>query len=37
VPLDPFPTLVRADAEANRIEAFAAAHPDRVAPAAATG
>ena len=31
VPLDPFPTLVRADAEANRIEAFAAAHPDRVA------
>ena len=33
VPLDDFPTLVRADAEANRIEAFAAAHPDRVAPA----
>ena len=32
VPLDPFPTLVRADAEANRLEAFAAAHPDRVAP-----
>jgi maleylacetoacetate isomerase len=31
VPLDQFPTLVRADAEANRIEAFAAAHPDRVA------
>ena len=31
VPLDDFPTLVRADAEANRIEAFAAAHPDRVA------
>ncbi len=33
VDLDPFPTLVRADAEANRIEAFAAAHPDKVAPA----
>jgi maleylacetoacetate isomerase len=27
-----YPTLVRADAEANRLEAFAAAHPDRVAP-----
>ena len=37
VPLDDYPTLVRADAEANRIEAFAAAHPDRVAPAATTG
>ena len=34
VPLDGFPTLVRADAEANRLEAFAAAHPDRVAPQA---
>ncbi len=33
VDLDPVPTLVRADAEANRIEAFAAAHPDKVAPA----
>jgi len=32
VPLDDFPTLVRADAEATRLEAFAAAHPDRVAP-----
>jgi maleylacetoacetate isomerase len=32
--LDDFPTLVRADAEANRLEAFAAAHPDRVAPPA---
>jgi maleylacetoacetate isomerase len=32
VPLGDFPTLVRADAEANRLEAFAAAHPDRVAP-----
>ncbi|HEX8061947.1 MAG TPA: maleylacetoacetate isomerase [Allosphingosinicella sp.] len=31
-PLDAYPTLVRADAEANRLEAFAAAHPDRVAP-----
>lgn len=31
VPLDDFPTLVRADAEANRLEAFAVAHPDRVA------
>ncbi len=31
VPLDAFPTLVRADAEASRLEAFAAAHPDRVA------
>jgi maleylacetoacetate isomerase len=30
--LDDFPTLLRADAEANRIDAFAAAHPDRVAP-----
>ena len=32
VPLDAFPTLVRADAEAAGLEAFAAAHPDRVAP-----
>ena len=30
VPLDDYPTLVRADAEANKLEAFAAAHPDRV-------
>ncbi len=30
VPLDGYPTLVRADAEANRLEAFAAAHPERV-------
>ena len=37
VPLDAYPTLVRADAEANRLEAFAAAHPERVAPAAASG
>jgi len=34
VPLDDYPLLVRADAEANTLEAFAAAHPDRVAPAA---
>ena len=34
VPLDSFPTLVRADAEAAGLEAFAAAHPDRVAPEA---
>jgi maleylacetoacetate isomerase len=31
VPLDPYPTLVRADSEACRLEAFAAAHPDRSA------
>ena len=37
LPLDAFPTLVAADAEANRLDAFAAAHPDRVAPAPATG
>lgn len=35
--LDPWPTLVRADAEAAALRAFAAAHPDRVAPAAASG
>ena len=29
VPLDGYPTLMRADEEANRLEAFAAAHPDR--------
>jgi maleylacetoacetate isomerase len=34
VPLDDYPTLLRADAEANRLEPFAAAHPDRVASAA---
>jgi maleylacetoacetate isomerase len=32
VPLDDYPTLVRADAEANRLEAFAAAHPDAIGP-----
>ena len=31
-PLDAYPTLVRADSEACRLEAFAAAHPGRVAP-----
>ena len=34
VPLDGLPTLVRCDAAASALEAFAAAHPDRVAPAA---
>lgn len=34
VPVDDYPTLVRTDAEASRLKAFAAAHPDRVAPAA---
>ena len=29
VPLDAYPTLLRADASANALEAFAAAHPDR--------
>jgi maleylacetoacetate isomerase len=29
VPLEPYPTLLRADAEASRLEPFAAAHPDR--------
>jgi maleylacetoacetate isomerase len=33
VPLDTFPLLVRVDAEASALPAFAAAHPDRVAPA----
>jgi len=32
VPLDAYPTLLRADASANELEAFASAHPDRVAP-----
>ena len=36
VDLAPYPTLVRADAEASGLDAFAAAHPDRVAPEAAT-
>jgi maleylacetoacetate isomerase len=29
VPLDDYPTLLRADENANRLDAFAAAHPDR--------
>ena len=37
LPMEPYPTLVRADAEARALDAFAAAHPDRVAPAAGTG
>jgi maleylacetoacetate isomerase len=37
VPLDGLPTLVRADAEANALDSFAAAHPDRVAPAPTNG
>ena len=37
VPLDSYPTLLRADATATALEPFAAAHPDRVAPAAASG
>lgn len=34
VPLDDYPILVRADAEAARLEAFAAAHPDAIGPSA---
>lgn len=34
LPLDEFPLLVNVDSEATRLEAFAAAHPDRFAPAA---
>jgi maleylacetoacetate isomerase len=30
VPLEAYPTLLRAEENANRLEAFAAAHPDRV-------
>ncbi|MEA3038254.1 MAG: maleylpyruvate isomerase [Sphingomonadales bacterium] len=30
VPLDDYPTLARADSEASRAEAFAAAHPDAI-------
>ena len=33
VPLDAYPTLVRADSEANKLEAFAAAHPEAIAGA----
>jgi maleylacetoacetate isomerase len=34
VPLDDFPTLVRVDAAAAQLDAFAAAHPDAIAAAA---
>lgn len=34
VPLEAYPTLVRIDAEASGLDTFAAAHPDKVAPAA---
>ena len=34
VPLGDYPLLTRVDAEASALPAFAAAHPDRVAPAA---
>ncbi len=34
VPLGDYPTLVRAEAEAGRLEAFAAAHPDAIGPSA---
>lgn len=37
VDLAPYPALVAADAAATGLDAFAAAHPDRVAPAAANG
>jgi hypothetical protein len=29
VPLDDFPTLLRAEDNANKLDAFAIAHPDR--------
>jgi maleylacetoacetate isomerase/maleylpyruvate isomerase len=29
VPLDDYPTLLRAEENANKLDAFAAAHPDR--------
>jgi maleylacetoacetate isomerase len=32
VPLDPYPVLVRVEAETNDLPAFAEAHPDRFAP-----
>jgi maleylacetoacetate isomerase len=37
VDLSPYPVLVRADAAATALAPFAAAHPDRVAPAPASG
>jgi maleylacetoacetate isomerase len=36
ISVDDFPLLVRIDARASALDAFAAAHPDRVAPAAPT-
>ena len=33
VPLEPYPTLLRAEENANKLEPFAAAHPDRQAVA----
>jgi maleylacetoacetate isomerase len=36
VPLETYPTLVQADREATALEAFASAHPDRVAPTPAS-
>lgn len=33
-PLDDYPTLLRADAQATALEAFAAAHPDAIGPPA---
>jgi maleylacetoacetate isomerase len=32
LPLDDYPTLVKADAQASALDAFAAAHPDKFAP-----
>jgi maleylacetoacetate isomerase len=37
VPLHDFPLLVAVEGETQRLEAFAAAHPDRVAPTASAG
>jgi maleylacetoacetate isomerase len=34
VPLDAYPSLLRAEESASQIDAFAAAHPDRIAPSA---
>ena len=34
IPLGDYPTLARADSEAGRLEAFAAAHPDAIGPSA---
>jgi maleylacetoacetate isomerase len=37
VPLELYPTLLRADASAGRLDAFASAHPDRLAPPTPVG